>query len=144
MITEAEAAARRWSGIELVMAAVEAAPEHPFTLDELAGIAHYSRFYFCRAFRRYSASLRPPHFAAGGMSPWEYVRAVRMRRAQELLTGTDLPVTEITFLAGYTAIGTFSTKFSEAVGVAPSVYRTRCGAAGTVPADRGLVGSVAA
>lgn len=46
-----------------------------------------------------------------------------------LLRTTDLTVTEVCFAVGYGSLGTFSTRFTELVGVPPTVYRDR----GTVP-----------
>lgn len=40
-----------------------------------------------------------------------------------LLRRGDLSVTEACFAVGCTSLGTFSTRFSELVGVPPSVYR---------------------
>ena len=42
-----------------------------------------------------------------------------------LLRRGDLGVTEICFEVGYSSLGTFSTRFTELVGVSPSVYRDR-------------------
>ena len=40
-----------------------------------------------------------------------------------LLRGGDMSVTEICFEVGFSSLGTFSTRFTELVGVPPSVYR---------------------
>jgi AraC-like DNA-binding protein len=46
-----------------------------------------------------------------------------------LLRRGDLSVTAICFAVGYSSLGTFSTRFTELVGVAPSEYRRRSAAA---------------
>jgi AraC-like DNA-binding protein len=47
----------------------------------------------------------------------------RIERAMALLRRGDLSVTEVCFAVGCSSLGTFSTRFSELVGVPPSVYR---------------------
>jgi len=48
----------------------------------------------------------------------------RIERAMALLRGGDLSVTEICFMVGCSSLGTFSTRFTELVGVPPRVYRS--------------------
>jgi AraC-like DNA-binding protein len=47
----------------------------------------------------------------------------RIERAMALLRGGELTVTEVCFEVGCSSLGTFSTRFTELVGVPPSVYR---------------------
>jgi AraC-like DNA-binding protein len=47
----------------------------------------------------------------------------RIERAMALLRRGDLSVTEVCFTVGCASLGTFSTRFSELVGMSPSVYR---------------------
>jgi AraC-like DNA-binding protein len=47
----------------------------------------------------------------------------RIERAMALLRGSDLSVTDICFEVGCASLGTFSTRFSELVGLPPSTYR---------------------
>ncbi len=49
--------------------------------------------------------------------------AIRIRRAKELLSGTDLPVTEIAFELGYSAPANFARAFRKATGSAPQAFR---------------------
>jgi AraC-like DNA-binding protein len=42
-----------------------------------------------------------------------------------LLRGGDLSVTEVCFEVGCSSLGTFSTRFTELVGMPPSTYRSR-------------------
>jgi AraC-like DNA-binding protein len=68
--------------------------------------------HFSREFRR-----------AYGESPYGYLMTRRVERAMALLRGGDLSVTEVCFEVGCSSLGTFSTRFTELVGVPPSVYR---------------------
>ncbi len=61
--------------------------------------------------------------AAYGESPYGYLMTRRIERAMALLRRGDLTVTEVCFAVGCASLGTFSTRFTELVGVPPSVYR---------------------
>ncbi len=84
----------------------------PVGIDSLAAEASYSLAHFIRAFR-----------AAYGETPGAYRTRRRVERACELLRSVNLSVTEICYLVGFTSLGSFSTRFSELVGVSPSAYR---------------------
>ena len=60
---------------------------------------------------------------AFGESPYSYLMTRRIERAMALLRRGDLSVTEICFEVGCSSLGTFSTRFTELVGVPPSTYR---------------------
>jgi AraC-like DNA-binding protein len=84
----------------------------PLDVEALARGAHMSAGHFSRQFQR-----------AYGESPYSYLMTRRIERAMALLRGGDLSVTEVCFAVGCSSLGTFSTRFTELVGVAPSVYR---------------------
>ena len=58
-----------------------------------------------------------------GESPYSYLMTRRIERAKALLDRGDLSVTEVCFAVGCQSLGTFSTRFTELVGVPPSTYR---------------------
>src|SRR2546421_11344692 len=89
----------------------------PLDVEALARSAHMSAGHLSREFR-----------AAFGESPYSYLMTRRVERAMALLRRGDLSVTEVCFAVGCSSLGTFSTRFTELVGVPPSVYR-RDGAA---------------
>ena len=78
----------------------------------MARAAHASPSHFARQFRR-----------AFGETPYAYLMTRRIERAMALLRRGDLSVTEVCFAVGCSSLGTFSTRFTELVGVPPSVYR---------------------
>jgi AraC-like DNA-binding protein len=84
----------------------------PLDVEALARGAHISAGHLSREFRR-----------AYGESPYGYLMTRRIERAMALLRGGDLSVTEVCFAVGCSSLGTFSTRFTELVGVPPSVYR---------------------
>jgi AraC-like DNA-binding protein len=84
----------------------------PLDVDALARGAHMSAGHLSRQFR-----------LAYGESPYSYLMTRRIERAMALLRRGDLSVTEVCFEVGCSSLGTFSTRFTELVGVPPSVYR---------------------
>ena len=71
---------------------------------------------------------------AYGESPYSYLMTRRIERAMALLRLGDLSVTEICFAVGCSSLGTFSTRFTELVGVPPSTYRNQAtGATAGIP-----------
>ena len=60
---------------------------------------------------------------AYGEPPYSYLMTRRIERAMALLRLGDLSVTEVCFAVGCSSLGTFSTRFTELVGISPSVYR---------------------
>ena len=84
----------------------------PLDVESLARGAHVSAGHLSREFR-----------AAYGESPYSYLMTRRIERAMTLLRRGDLSVTEVCFAVGYGSLGTFSTRFSELVGMSPRRYR---------------------
>jgi len=66
---------------------------------------------------------------AYGESPYSYLMTRRIERAMALLRRGDMSVTDVCFTVGCQSLGTFSTRFTELVGVSPSVYRRQVGTA---------------
>lgn len=62
---------------------------------------------------------------AYGESPYSYLMTRRIERAMALLRRGDMSVTEVCFAVGCSSLGTFSTRFTELVGIPPSAYRRR-------------------
>jgi transcriptional regulator GlxA family with amidase domain len=60
---------------------------------------------------------------AYGESPYSYLMTRRIERAMALLRRGDLSVTEVCFAVGCSSLGSFSTRFTELVGMPPSTYR---------------------
>ncbi|MFC9875246.1 helix-turn-helix transcriptional regulator [Nocardia salmonicida] len=86
----------------------------PLDLDELARAAGVSKFHFLRAFA-----------AVYGRTPAVYLAERRIERSQDLLRSTNLTVTEVCMLVGYSSLGSFSAKFRQLVGVTPSEYQAK-------------------
>ena len=61
--------------------------------------------------------------AITGLSPNELLRSMRLRKAHELITGTDMPISEIAYDTGFSSPGYFSKCFRDEYGVSPSDIR---------------------
>ena len=88
-------------------------------LGQLASVAGVSKFHFTRSFE-----------AAYGVTPIRYLTRRRIERAQDLLRGANLTVTEVCVLVGFTSLGSFSSLFTRLVGETPTAYRDRWAARG--------------
>ncbi|MFI7499535.1 helix-turn-helix transcriptional regulator [Streptomyces sp. NPDC049687] len=84
----------------------------PLNVEALARGANMSAGHLSRRFR-----------LAYGESPYAYLMTRRIERAMALLRRGDLSVTEVCFLVGCASLGTFSTRFTELVGMPPGAYR---------------------
>lgn len=60
-----------------------------------------------------------------GVSPSDFIRNIRLRKACELLKDTDNDVTQIAYSIGFTSQTHFSTAFKKFMGVSPSEYRAK-------------------
>ncbi|TRW80244.1 helix-turn-helix transcriptional regulator [Mycolicibacterium sp. 018/SC-01/001] len=89
----------------------------PLDVEALARAVNMSAGHLSRSFT-----------AAYGESPYAYLMTRRIERAMALLRRGDLSVTDVCFAVGCSSLGTFSTRFTELVGMPPSVYRDRTAA----------------
>jgi len=85
----------------------------PLDVPTMAARAFMSPAHFSRRFR-----------AAYGETPYSYLMTRRIERAMALLRG-GMSVTDACMTVGCTSLGSFSTKFTEVVGMTPTQYRTR-------------------
>jgi len=99
----------------------------PLDVEALARGVHLSAGHLSREFKK-----------AFGESPYSYLMTRRIERAMALLRQGELSVTEVCFAVGCQSLGTFSTRFTELVGVPPSVYRQE-----SAQATRGMPSCVA-
>ncbi|MFZ0903888.1 MAG: helix-turn-helix transcriptional regulator [Mycobacterium sp.] len=84
----------------------------PLNVEALARDANMSAGHLSRRFK-----------FAYGESPYSYLMTRRIERAMALLRRGELSVTEVCFAVGCSSLGTFSTRFTELVGLSPSSYR---------------------
>ena len=97
-----------------VLAYIEAHLSEDMSLGELAAIAGMS----VAAFRRHFGSVT-------GMPPHRFIMAARVRRAQALLLGTDMSLSQVAHAVGYATQSRFCTVFRDVAGVTPGEYRRK-------------------
>jgi AraC-like DNA-binding protein len=94
------------------------------TLEDLASVAYLSPSHFHRVFHRLI-----------GIPPGEFLSALRFQAARRLLVTTSLSVTDICFEVGYTSTGSFTSRFTQLVGLSPRLLRQRAHAFEPLPAE---------
>ena len=82
------------------------------TLEEISDVAHMSKNYFCRQFKKLN-----------GISPWEYITVKRIERAIRYIENTDLTRLEIASKCGYNNASNFYHAFKKVTGKAPGDYK---------------------
>jgi AraC family transcriptional regulator len=85
---------------------------HDITLDDLAAVAHVSKYHLVRAFK-----------ARTGFPPHAYLQQIRLRRASSLLRQTSASVARIANDSGYRSASQFSAAFRRHYGQSPARYR---------------------
>ncbi|MFG2407988.1 helix-turn-helix transcriptional regulator [Streptomyces brevispora] len=96
----------------------------PLNVEALARDAHMSAGHLGRQFR-----------AAYGEAPYGYLMTRRIERATALLRRGDISVTEVCLAVGCASLGTFTTRFTELVGMPPGAFRRQAAEAASGPAD---------
>ncbi|GAA3404250.1 helix-turn-helix domain-containing protein [Paenibacillus hodogayensis] len=112
----------RYSEIDGVIAYIHEHIYDPLPLSSLAKYAGYSPYHFTRIFKERI-----------GLSPLYYVSALRLQKAKDLLLRTRLSVRDIGLEIGQQSLGTFTSRFTERIGVTPAQFRNS-----TLLADRHL------
>jgi len=100
------------SGVEQVVRWMREHLGEELSMEEMAARAGVSPFHFLRTFRRFT-----------GVTPALFLRALRLEEAKRLLLTTERSVTDICFDVGYNSLGTFTTRFTQLVGLSPARLR---------------------
>src|SRR5215471_21715534 len=98
--------------VERVIRAMRERIYQPLSLEDMADVAHLSPYHFSRVFHNII-----------GVPPGEFLAALRLEEAKRLLLTTSLSVTDICFELGYASLGSFTTRFTQLVGVPPRLLR---------------------
>lgn len=104
--------AARWDAVERVIRAMYERLDEPLSLKDMADVAMLSPYHLNRIFRNIT-----------GIPPRKFLATLRIEAAKRLLLTTDLSVTEVCFEVGYNSQGTFTTLFTQFVGVSPRQLR---------------------
>lgn len=85
----------------------------PLTLEHVASIANFSKFYFSRLFKRCT-----------NQTFYDYLSCKRIKAAESLLITPNLAITEISLMTGFSSISSFNRTFKRIKGCTPSEYRS--------------------
>ena len=85
--------------------------ETEFSVEELASSLNISRSYFYKKMIKIT-----------GKKPIEFIRTIRMKRAQQLLTESQMQVSEIAYTLGYNSPKVFSKHFKDEFNISPSEF----------------------
>jgi AraC-like DNA-binding protein len=111
---EAPVAARQDRGLQGAIDFIQQHYSEPLPLSVVARASGYSRDHFSELFKTQQ-----------GVTFERYVFRLRLGRARELLTGTDLSVTRVAELSGFGSPQYLCRVFRRAVGTTPLAYRRR-------------------
>lgn len=98
--------------VEQVISWMRSQLDEPMTLQAMAEVADISPYHFSRVFSRVT-----------GISPSKYLAALRLQYAKRLLLTSQLSATAVCFEVGYSSLGTFTTQFTQTVGLSPARFR---------------------
>lgn len=83
------------------------------TLEEVAGIANFSKFYFTRLFKQYTSQTF-----------YDYLSSRRIQAAEQMLTVPNLAITDVSLKSGFSSLSSFNRTFKRLKGCSPSEYRS--------------------
>ena len=81
-------------------------------MEEAANYVGYSKFHFARLFKEYS-----------GMTYYDYQTSLKIKAVVEMLSETDLQISEIALRCGFNNLTSLSRNFKKQYGCSPSTYR---------------------
>ncbi|WP_188189003.1 AraC family transcriptional regulator [Nonomuraea sp. SYSU D8015] len=100
--------------VAATIARLEAAPAHPWRLDDLAGAVNLDPAHLGRLFRRYV-----------GLTPLGFLARLRAERAATLLAHSTMPAARVGAAVGWDDPTYFARRFRTLVGLTPTEYRRR-------------------
>jgi AraC-like DNA-binding protein len=101
-------------GIAQVVRLLREEPEAALTVRQLAQLTYLSPYHFIRVFEQVT-----------GLSPGDFRAALRLEAATRLLLMTTRDVTAICSAVGYQSLGTFTTRYTQLVGLSPGRLRSQ-------------------
>lgn len=86
----------------------------PLSVEDLAAELNMSKFYFLKEFKK-----------AAGVTPYQYLIELRMKRAMELLREPSVSLADLALQLGFSDQSHFSRAFKAFTGASPAAYRKR-------------------
>jgi AraC-like DNA-binding protein len=126
------ATATLWvEAVERAVARMRCELDQPLQLEAMADAAALSVWHFARVFHHVT-----------GVPPAQFLATLRLAEAKRLLLTSDLSVIEICFQVGYSSPGSFTTRFTQSVGMSPRRFRQLRGMRPTGANETGALGAV--
>lgn len=100
--------------IKSVITYIQSHYKEKISLDMLAQISGYSKYYFTRYFFKHT-----------GLSCTQYIKIVRLERARKLLLTTDWNISVISNQTGFESVSYFIKVFKSQEGISPMQYRMK-------------------
>ena len=91
---------------------IDAHFKEDITLDKLSELTFLNKYHIVHAFKQYK-----------GISPISYMIQKRIHEAKILLSTTNLQISEISYIVGFTSQSYFAQAFKKSVGISPLQYR---------------------
>lgn len=101
-----------WLAINRVVEYINKNYAEPITLDSIARVAGFSKYYFSRLFTKYT-----------GTPFSQFLLRKRISVAAQLLCSTQLPIVQVSMQSGFSSLSTFNRTFKELHGCTPTEYR---------------------
>lgn len=98
--------------IEQAISLIKRSFQNKIYLNEIGKKSGLSYVQFLRRFKAYT-----------GVSPAEYVMTLRLQKAKELLTNTELQIRQIAYYCGFENEYYFSNFFKKQTGISPTSFR---------------------
>lgn len=98
--------------IKKIVNYIEEHLEEDLSLDHIAGVFHYSKFYLAKVFAEETES-----------TIYQYIKGRRLTLAAEKLVETKQPIVDIAFEARYNSQQAFTLAFQQLYHCTPQVYR---------------------
>lgn len=98
--------------IDVVKKWIQDQYDRDLLVEEMAAKAYMSPSYFSKQFRERI-----------GFSPYEYLLAIRLDKAKELLLQTDDPIQEVAYKTGFNSASNFIYFFKKETGISPLKFR---------------------
>lgn len=86
--------------------------QHDIDVAALAENAGYSRFHFSRKFKAYT-----------GFTPGSYITKIRLEKAKDIISKSDLPLEIVAEKTGFKTVNYFIRVFKDLEGITPGKYR---------------------
>lgn len=103
---------KKISHIKHVIEYIREHSHRPLSIDELAQVSGYSKFYFIRFFKEHT-----------GLTCTQYINLIRLDKAAQLLADTSRSIMDISLEAGYESVSYFIKNFKKKFSLTPHEYR---------------------